>query len=140
MLWKICFLPPSFGVLDILSAFDANKHFSDSRTHFAAAVFQQDVDVFLVLEMVIKVHNVFMVQYSVQLDLSVNLQRQKSHNCYSAQFLPNGGSAMTTAVARLPSPVGEVWRRAHVGLSWLRILCWWRGRSSRSILQNLPGK
>lgn len=78
MLWKIFFFLSSLGVLDILSTFDANNHFSDSRTHFAAAVFQQDVDVFLVLEMVIKVHNVFMVQYSVQLDLSVNLAGTKT--------------------------------------------------------------
>lgn len=42
-------------------------------THFSAAVLQQDVDVLLVLEMVIKVHDVFVVQRSVQLDFSVNL-------------------------------------------------------------------
>lgn len=30
-------------------------------------------------------------------------------------FLLRGGSALTTAVTRLPSPVGEVWRRVHVG-------------------------
>lgn len=42
-------------------------------TYFSTAVFQQDVDVLLVLKVVIKVHNVFMVQYSVQLNFSVNL-------------------------------------------------------------------
>lgn len=53
------------------------------QTYFAAAEFQQDVDVLLVLEMVIKVHNVFVMQYSVQLDLSVNLAgtNTKCHNC-----------------------------------------------------------
>lgn len=63
-------------------------HLSTFHTYFAAAVFQQDVDVFLVLEMVIKVHNVFMMQYSVQLDLSVNLAGTniKCHNCYSGYF------------------------------------------------------
>lgn len=56
---------------------------STFQTYFAAAVFQQDVDVFLVLEMVIKVHNVFVMQYSVQLDLSVNLAgtNAKCHHC-----------------------------------------------------------
>lgn len=33
-----------------------------SCTHFSTAVLQQDVDVLLVLEMVIKVHNVSVVQ------------------------------------------------------------------------------
>lgn len=45
-----------------------------------------------------------------------------------------------TGSARLPSLVGEVWRRAHAGWFWRRKLCWWRGRSSRSISQTLPGK
>lgn len=61
---------------------------STFQTYFAAAVFQQDVDVVLVLEMVIKVHNVFMMQYFVQLYLSVNLAgtKEKYHNCYSRYF------------------------------------------------------
>lgn len=42
-------------------------------THFSAAILQQDVDVLLVLEVVIKVHDVLVVQRSVQLDFSVNL-------------------------------------------------------------------
>ena len=46
-----------------------------NSTYLSTAVFQQDVDVVLVFEMVIKVHYVFMVQCSVQLDLSVNLVR-----------------------------------------------------------------
>lgn len=33
----------------------------ENDTYFSAAVFQQNVDVLLVLEMVIKVHNVFVV-------------------------------------------------------------------------------
>lgn len=38
--------------------------------------------------MVIKVHNVFVMQYSVQLDLSVNLEGTdtKHHNCHSRFF------------------------------------------------------
>lgn len=47
---------------------------SQTGTHFSTAVFQQDVDVLLVLEMVIKVHDVFVVQRSVQLDFSVDLR------------------------------------------------------------------
>lgn len=67
--------------------------------------------------MVIKVHNVFMLQYSVQLDLSVNLAEAKTkcHNCYWRLFLLSSDSEVTTAVPRLPSPVGEVWRRVRVG-------------------------
>lgn len=42
-------------------------------TYFSTAVFQQDVDVLLVLEMVIEVHYVFVVQCSVQLNFSVDL-------------------------------------------------------------------
>lgn len=42
-------------------------------TNFSAAVLQQDVNVVLVLEMVIKVHYVLVMEYSVQLDFSVNL-------------------------------------------------------------------
>lgn len=86
---------------------------STFQTYFAAAVFQQDVDVVLVLEMVIKVHNVFMMQYFVQLYLSVNLAGTKEK--LLEVFLLKGASALTTAVTRLPSPVGEVWRRVHVG-------------------------
>lgn len=46
-------------------------------TYFSTAVFQQDVDVLLVLKMVIKVHYMSMVQSSVQLNFSVNLARGK---------------------------------------------------------------
>lgn len=43
-------------------------------TYFSTAVFQQDIDVLLVLKVVVKVHYMLMVQYSVQLDFSVNLE------------------------------------------------------------------
>lgn len=54
------------------------------NTYFSTAVFQQDIDVVFVLEMVIKVHNVFMVQNSMELNFSVNLEgggggRQSGH-------------------------------------------------------------
>lgn len=49
-------------------------------THLSAAVLQQDVDVLLVLEMVVKVHDVFVVQRSVQLDFSVNLAENNNNN------------------------------------------------------------
>lgn len=86
-----------------------------SQTYFAAAVFQQDVDVFLVLEMVVKVHDVFMMQYSVQLDLSVNLAETNTKLEVFLFLFLSAASARTAAVTRLPSPVGEAWRRAHVG-------------------------
>lgn len=88
-------------------------------TYFSAAVFQQDVDVLLVLKMVIKVHYVFMVQYSVQLNFSVNLagggERQKVTTVTGGNFLMTVVQLYQCGVALLPSPVGEVWRLAHVG-------------------------
>lgn len=90
-------------------------------THFSTAIFQEDVDVFLVLEMVIKVHNVFMVQRSVQLNFSVNLVEGKKKVSrlkvktilrHFVQFRP---SAHRHRAARLPSPAGAVWRPARVG-------------------------
>lgn len=87
-------------------------------TYFSATVFQQDVDVLLVLKMVIKVHYVFMVQYSVQLNFSVNLaggKDKKVTTVTGGNFLIIVVQLYQYGVARLPSPVGEVWRRAHVG-------------------------
>lgn len=54
-------------------------------TYFSAAVFQQYIDVLLVLEVVIKVHNMFMMQYSVEVNFSVNLagEKQRDHSCNS---------------------------------------------------------
>lgn len=48
-------------------------------TYFSTTVFQQDVDILLVFKMMVKVHNVFMVQDSVQLNFSVNLTERKKH-------------------------------------------------------------
>ena len=48
-------------------------------THFSTAVFQQNVYVLLVFEMLIKVHYVFMMKNLVQLDLSVDLVRKIKH-------------------------------------------------------------
>lgn len=70
--------------------------------------------------MVIKVHNVFVVQCFVKLDFSVNLAEGKSSKENKGQKLQlnaNGWQlcAQAQGAARLPSPVGEVWRRARVG-------------------------
>lgn len=56
--------------------------------YFSAAVLQQDVDVLLVLEMVIKVHDVFVVQRSVQLDFSVDLTGSKWETLESGLWMP----------------------------------------------------
>lgn len=87
-----CYESLKLAALHVLRSSEAIL--SDWDTHFAAAVFQQDVDVFLVLEMVIKVHNVFMMQYSVQLDLSVNLAGTKTKGAQLSvdTFLVSGGS------------------------------------------------
>lgn len=75
----ICAASLALGAMQVLPKLEAQavtklkKKKSCWRTYFSTAVLQQDVDVLLVLEVVIEVHNVFMVQYSVQLNLSVNL-------------------------------------------------------------------
>lgn len=52
---------------------DWTLEYGTNSTYFSTAVLQQNVDVLFVLKMVIEVHNVFMVQHSVQLNFSVNL-------------------------------------------------------------------
>lgn len=90
-------------------------------TYFSTAVFQQDVDVLLVFKMVIKVHNVLMVQYSMQLDFSVDLAGKETTVTIVTEgkccdiCCPVIRVRTGTGAARLPSPVGGVWRRAHVG-------------------------
>lgn len=46
---------------------------TQSSTHSSTAVFQENVDVFFVLKVVVKVHYVFMMEGFVQLDFPVNL-------------------------------------------------------------------
>lgn len=75
--------------MQVLSKFETQQCKGIERTswtngtYFSAAVFQQDVDVLLVFKMVIKVHNVFMVENSVQLNLSVNLPGRETQNDHS---------------------------------------------------------
>lgn len=47
-------------------------------THPSAAVFQEDVDVIFILEMMVEVNDVLVVQGFVQFDLSVNLRNASS--------------------------------------------------------------
>ena len=66
-----------------------------------------------------------MVQHSVQLNLSVNLAggKDNSKKKNRSQTVSEGcfggkktvGAVRKDAAARLPSPAGEVWRRARVG-------------------------
>jgi len=101
-----------------------------NSTYFPTAVFQQDVDVLLVFKMVIEVHNVLVVQCSVQFNLSVNLAEKRSNMvtivtkrqiCDNLRFNRSSARAQATAQARgavracLPSRVGEAWRRVHAG-------------------------
>lgn len=87
-----------------------------SGTHFSTTVLQQDVDVLLVLKVVIKMHDVFVVQDSVQLDFSVDLHaNQNTINSTRRRLKLSEVDSCSGARARLPSPVGEVWRRAREG-------------------------
>lgn len=69
--------------MQVLFKFEARSLMSGAHnpkrtTYFSTAIFQQNVDVLLVLKMVIKVHDVLVVQCFVKLDFSVNLAEGKS--------------------------------------------------------------
>lgn len=65
--------------------------------------------------MVIEMHDVLVVQSSVQLDLSVNLQSNTAPCIRSHEAKVSDSSLKDARALRSPCRAGAVWRRARAG-------------------------